>query len=622
MREDAISLGGSKLVQIWFSFPDLTIEVLNSWDLDRSAARVADIDGDGDLDLLAKDTSKDIYVYVNDGDGNFAAKPKVTQNYPSQLSAADVDGDELADLITVTTTGFSKHFVRVGLSAGDGTFMLLPPVEVLAMNGIPLGKLSDHTVGDLNGDDRPDIVLGDTLGVSTLIGGPGGTFTFASRVDGGDFGAGVALGDWDADGKLDLVHVSTDDYLFYIRKGLGDGSFSDPPRSYNAGHGCAGSTRSARIDGDDHLDVALGCPGIGVALGRGDGTLHAAPALRAGSLPSESAIGDVNEDGDPDVVTAFAASKIIAVFPGLGDGNFGPTLPPLKEVGQPKHLRLADMNADGHLDLVSFAVNGMQNGLRVRLGDGAGHFADPPVALVPFVVWPEVGDMDGDGDLDIVATGLNGINVLRNDGSGALVPDASIDGDGDGPDNLTLADLDQDGDLDVIGSQYQLKEIELFWNNGDGSFAAPSTLMPSPDAVWRVLAGDYTSDGVPDLLRATTSGDPTAPGITVFPGNGDGTFAAGIESKNIQFSNEGDVLTADFTNDGHLDLFHTRGNGFAIARIGLGDGQFGPEISYPFVAPAGFAAADLNHDQLRDVILVTRIQQARAHVAVFINISK
>lgn len=75
------------------------------------------------------------------------------------------------------------------------------------------------------------------------------------------------------------------------------------------------------------------------------------------------------------------------------------------------------------------------------------------------------------GDLDIVATGLDGITLLRGDGSAAVTRDATKPGDGFEPGTLALADLDQDGDLDVVGGRYDAKEIELFWNDGDGTFA-------------------------------------------------------------------------------------------------------------------------------------------------------
>ncbi|MCY1072453.1 VCBS repeat-containing protein [Nannocystis sp. RBIL2] len=582
---------------------------------------LADIDGDGDLDLLGTGNYDKIFVHLNDGLGNFTEQPDVPLLGRPLLSATDLDGDALADLLIVHTNGGSKHHVQVGLSQGDGTFTLLDPVQVPAMNGVPFGNLDDHTIGDVDGDGRVDVVVVDHDGVSIMLGGPDATFAAASRYDAGEFGSGAALGDWDGDGKIDLAHASDEDFLLYVRSGHGDGTFADPPRTYTTAQACTDLT-AGRFDDDARDDIVLGCTGLAVAVSLGDGTFFAAPAVRAGVQPYQSAVGDFNEDGDLDLVVGYVSSEDIAVFPGDGAGEFGAPLSLIQETGALRYVRVADMDADGHLDLVTCAEEGLSVAIRVRLGDGAGNFVDPPVATVPHMVWPEIADIDGDGDLDVVSTGLAGLNILRNDGTGALAPDPTLPADGDGPYTLALADLDQDGDLDVVGGHYELKQIELFWNHGDGTFDPSTTKLPSPATVWRAIPDDFDGDGTLDLLRATFDNDPATADLVVLPGNGDGTFGQAIESPQIYFPFESQVLAADFNNDGRLDLLHTRGNAFVLARLGLGDGTFGEAVSYPFSFAGWFTSGDLDHDDLLDVIISRRMQQKRSHVGVWLNVSE
>jgi hypothetical protein len=203
------------------------------------------------------------------------------------------------------------------------------------------------------------------------------------------------------------------------------------------------------------------------------------------------------------------------------------------------------------------------------------------------------GDFNQDGQLDLLLVGsiikqgvtLTDSFVFLNRGRGRLAP-AKVTVLDRGPDNtavglITPGDFDSDGIPDLVGVSVQftpfLKNLVFYRGNGDGTFAL-STIATPPlgldDASYPLVVGDVTEDGRLDVIAQFQDK------ISVFPGNGDGTFGDPIHSG---FSDAGhsDTLIADFTGDGHRDLaisVITGGNDFSSADVylqaGNGDGTF------------------------------------------------
>jgi hypothetical protein len=267
----------------------------------------------------------------------------------------------------------------------------------------------------------------------------------------------------------------------------------------------SGRVLLADINRDGHLDlVTQHLLGSSIALLSGDGTgrfawFEGAP-LRLGYQPGAATIGDVNNDGMPDlgIPSRDATSEYVHILLGNGRGGFTPVAgspftasPPVKTY-KPS-LRFVDVNEDKNLDVV--AANGRRNTVEILFGDGRGGFSPPSVvALEPghnnytFAL----GDVDGDGHLDLVAEGDDtGVEpgrmmTMRGDGKGGfkgdLGPRSSVPS---GFQVKALADVNGDRRLDVVFNRRTELGVLLNLDNGQFSPAVGSPWQLGAEAFAR-----------------------------------------------------------------------------------------------------------------------------------------
>ncbi|MDF7815693.1 FG-GAP-like repeat-containing protein [Hymenobacter sp. YC55] len=310
------------------------------------------------------------------------------------------------------------------------------------------------------------------------------------------------------------------------------------------------------VDGDGDLDVILGNVGgstVNVRLNNGRGTFGGGFDPGVTSDPRRVRLGDVDGDGDLDLltVTPFLFTGTVSVRLNDGSGQFsgGTTLTGFY---QPEDVVLGDVDGDGDLDLV--VANYRDNSVDIRLNNGNGTFRDG--STLPVGSNPEsvvLGDVDGDGDLDLVVANsavLGTVSIRLNNGSGTFSggTDLAVSSQ---PTAVTLGDVDGDSDLDLAVTDYSKGLIHIRLNNGSGLFSGGSS-VPVATQPTGVLLGDVEGDGDLDLVVVNRAGSTS---VNIRLNNGSGTFSGG-SSPSIGLAALGLAL-GDIDGDGDLDLLTT-----------------------------------------------------------------
>ena len=554
--------------------------------------RLRDLEGDGDLDIVAMSSGSDeVVVLLNDGLGGYGVPMSFsTAGTPESIAIEDLDGDGLLDL-AVGCTGAPAIDLLIGTAMGG-----FVSNQQLALSGDP----TDLQIADLNSDGLVDVAvaieassmielfLDDTMGGWTSLGpiAAGGAIT------------SLLAADFDGDSVIDLLGGNRGDSTLSFLRGNNDGTFVPPmtqaaggqPRTLALGefdndplpevaittstnlvrlfHGDAvngivleestptpaapNALALADLDQDGNLDAVVGTGGVAalVALyGCGDGTFLTRSSLAAISNANELLTTDVNGDGFADVLAVGLSNT--AVFLGAGDGSFtmSQMLSPATSF---QHSRVGDLNGDGLGDLV-FATG---VGIGVYLGSSTGTLGPPTLTNLGLPVSFQIalGDVNNDGNLDALTIGLSGpisplpTNVFLGDGTGSL----TLSGNGglalnDDDRAITLADLDADGNLDlVVGSWAGSGVLRTFAGLGTGNFdPAPATQVLGSSPI-TVQAADFDDDGNLDVVTTSLFGTPR---LTF--GNGDLTFTGAIS---LFSSNVLRIALGDLNLDGALDL--------------------------------------------------------------------
>jgi len=347
----------------------------------------------------------------------------------------------------------------------------LPPVHYsspLYIQAPPqaVGFASSLAVADFNRDGKLDVVLGDYTVpalVRVLLGAGDGTFTVATNLTGGSAQFAVATGDFNSDGKPDIVAANTGDPSISIFLGNGDGTFVTKTNF----SGYSTFLAVADLDRDTHDDlIAVSGAGVTVYLGHGDGTF-AAPTLYSASFAGWVAVADLNNDGILDLVTAnhnFAGS--VSVLLGKGDGTFE-TAVNYPAGSSTYSVAIGDFDNDGWPDL--FAANGTSNPGTITIlrnkGDGTFDLA----TNLPTSTYPEAlttGDFNGDGNLDLAVTYNNGgfIKIIEGDGHGRFPVATNLSAGPASINHVLAADIDGDGRPDLIKTDDSYRSASVFLN--------------------------------------------------------------------------------------------------------------------------------------------------------------
>jgi Ca2+-binding RTX toxin-like protein len=318
------------------------------------------------------------------------------------------------------------------------------------------------------------------------------------------------------------------------------------------------------VDGDGDLDLVtanLGSNNVSVLLNNGQGSFSAATGspFGAGSNPLSVTLGDFNEDGNLDLVTAnqgenpFSGSNGTAsVLLGTGTGSFEPASS-FTVGNSPTSVAVADFNRDNNLDfaVTNFALGNINSTVSVLFGNGTGSFPivstlNSGVSFFPSIL---AADFNNDNNPDIViGSGGPSVSLLLGNGTTSFQSPILSQTELSFPAPDAVGDFNGDGNQDlVVGSNSGAEdEIAVLLGNGDGSFGSPSKFTVGGGA--SVAVGDFDSDGNLDIAAASSIDD----NVTVLSGDGNGGFAEAGQF-NVG-SGSTSIAVGDFNSDGKPDI--------------------------------------------------------------------
>jgi hypothetical protein len=302
----------------------------------------------------------------------FFARRDYAGLHSQQVAVADTNGDGIPDLIA------SEGNVEVLFGNGYGTFRPGPSTHT------GLRYAASLVATDLNGDGRIDLVIAGgpdgvnpPLGIGVCLGNGDGTFQGAVFYQAGnDTGVGnPVVGDFNGDGIPDAVVAGSSGIWLFT--GKGDGTLNPGVLAFSLATEGGGGLVATDFNGDRKLDLVLTLPfagpngsgaGFVVLLGNGNGTFQVPQTFTKPQKPVGLAVGSLTKGGHPGI--ALSAGSYVYLYYGNGAGGFsGP-----KYVNLPgaSGIALGDVNGDGIPDIVS-------SGGYIAFGTGVGTFTQPLV---------------------------------------------------------------------------------------------------------------------------------------------------------------------------------------------------------------------------------------------------
>jgi hypothetical protein len=398
------------------------------------------------------------------------------------------------------------------VAAGDAGAEFLEKLYRLTGSAI---AASTHLVGHqtLGGSWDLDQSIGEISAESIIVAATQesyvGTFpasfgTPTNTASGGNFPRGLATGDIDNDGDVDLVIANETGNNVSLLKNNGNGTFATAT-TFSTGGNSPHPIALADFNSDGRLDVVapnFSGSNVGLLINNGAGGFNPATAVSVGPSPVYAIAADFNKDGRADVVTANLSGSV-SILINNGAGGFNPANN--INVGSNTYaLASGDFNRDGNLDLVAVNNNTSAGNVKILTGNGAGGFTPTNITVSGSPLGVTAGDFDDDGQLDLAIAATSNLFVLLNTGNGTFGAPSQF-ALGTNIFAVTSGDLNRDGRLDIAAVDRSNNTVRILENNGSGSFTLNGTTYTVGSSPSGIVAVDLNNDGRLDLATSNAS---------------------------------------------------------------------------------------------------------------------
>jgi hypothetical protein len=575
--------------------------------------------------------------------GKLVPKERIKSvSFVKSLDVGDVTGDKLADLVCVSGRSarvtilpgssngpFGEPFsvnldamptavkVRPFNSKGDRAIFVVQDGKVVVLvpsSGrsfrkivVPAARSAvDVDVADLDGNDLPDLLIGEVDRLLLLRGNGDGTFGAPSTLDARYGVRHVLVADFDRDARPDVLVIGEDGLLLYRVNTVAGGDDVAPgsvqmakPRVLLASPDIS-AISVADVDGNGHPDIAITDAGRGTVsllMGGANGQIESGESYVTGRGPEQILLGDFTGDGRIDALVLNHVSDSVVLLPGTGSG-FRSSSALLADARDLSALAVGDFDGDGHLDIAALSEEG--GTVTLFPGNGRGTFTThaalrvgtQPRAAIAGRFRP--GNTD---DLAITDFATDEVVVLQSSGPDPLSTVQRVRVDA-GPSAIAAGSFSRAGLTDLaVGSQLS-NTVSILRNDGNGHFAVVEDIAVATEPGFLIL-GDTNGDGRLDLLVGNDRSD----SVNVLLGTPDGFAPA----KQDHLGDRARPLVAeDLDGDGHVDLVVANEGADVIEILpGTAGKAFGSRVRIPAgPRPHTVAAGDFNEDGLPDLAVL------------------
>ena len=570
---------------------------------------VAHFNNDNHPDIaVANSGTSNVGILLGYGNGTFASQQIYStsrNSNPSSIVVADLNNDQKVD-IAVSNNGSGN--VGIFFGHGNGSFQ---PQIIYSIE--PTSHPEYMTVGDINNDNQLDLVITDSINdrISIIRGYGNGSFDSITTYDtiSGSSPMAVVVSEFNNNKQADIAIANYDTSNVLV---LMDYNVQPSIRQVNYNIGPYGVLAAAVSDfnNDGLPDIVSSLDNtVFIANGLNDGTYDRRSISRI-SIPVAGVqyicVGDINNDSWMDIITANYYNNSIGILLASGNGTFYSMVTYSTGIGSsPMWVTIGDMNNDGQLDVV--CANRYSDNIGIFFGKGDGTFAPAitySTARYSSPMSVAIGDIDNDGCSDFVVASFNGyVFVFLGDNNGTFIVVTQFF-TGTMMFSITLADLNRDNYLDIVTTNTLGSSISVSFGYGNGIFASQTRYSCRYGCQpYNIMVIDFNNDNISDIAVTLLNQDE----IIIFYGDGDGNFALARTYSTGSGSNPYAIAIADFNNNKQLQIIVSLwGTGHIAVLTEYLAAEFIHEVvrlTGSTSQPVSVAVGDFNHDNRSDVVV-------------------